>query len=206
MGKLEADADAPSVTFFDEIERAGARATALVRQILAFSRDQAPKREVVSLPAIVEEALLFVRATAPREVTFDLVIAPDAPAILAEPSQVHQVVMNLCTNATHAIGGAAGRVRLRVERAVLESGLVDSTVDLLPGTYARLVVEDTGVGMSEATLERIFDPFFTTKEAGRGTGLGLAVVHGIMKSHQGGIVVRSTAGVGTTFTLYFPAS
>jgi signal transduction histidine kinase len=182
--------------------RAGARATALVRQILTFSSDQAPKRELVNLPAIVEESLRLVRATAPRTIEFDTLIAPDVPAILAESTQVHQVIMNLCTNATHAIGDGAGRVCLRVERAQLERGLIDSTVELLPGTYARLVVEDTGAGMSDATLERIFDPFFTTKEAGKGTGLGLAVVHGIMKSHQGGIVVRTTPGVGTTFTLY----
>ena len=206
MGKLEATADAASGQFFDEIDRAGARATALVRQILTFSRDQAPKRELVNLPAIVEESLRLVRATAPRTITFETMIAPDVPAILAESTQVQQVIMNLCTNAAHAIGAATGRVRVRVERAVLERGLGDSTVELLPGTYARLGVEDTGAGMSEATLERIFEPFFTTKEAGKGTGLGLAVVHGIMKSHQGGIVVRSTPGVGTTFTLYFPAA
>jgi signal transduction histidine kinase len=177
-----------------------------VRQILTFSRDQVPKRELVNLPAIVEESLRFVRATAPRAITFETLIAPDVPEILAESAQVHQVIMNLCTNATHAIGEAAGRVSLRAERAVLERGLGDSTVDLLPGTYARLVVEDTGVGMDSATLERIFDPFFTTKAPGKGTGLGLSVVHGIMKSHQGGIVVRSTPGAGTTFTLYFPAA
>jgi len=206
MGKLEAAADAASVRFFDEIERAGARASALVRQILTFSRDQAPKRERVILPAIVEESLQLVRATAPRSITFETVIATDVPAILAESTQVHQVIMNLCTNAAHAIGEATGRVSLRAERAVLERGLVDSTVDLMPGTYARLVVEDTGAGMDNATLERIFDPFFTTKEGGKGTGLGLSVVHGIMKSHQGGVAVRSTPGAGTTFTLYFPAA
>jgi signal transduction histidine kinase len=114
--------------------------------------------------------------------------------------------MNLCTNATHAIGKASGRVCLRTERALIERGATDSTFDLLPGTYARLVVEDTGVGMNEEMLEHIFDPFFTTKESGKGTGLGLSIVHGIMKSHQGGVSVRSTPGRGTTFTLYFPAA
>jgi two-component system cell cycle sensor histidine kinase/response regulator CckA len=206
LGKTEAAADVVSAPFFEEIERAGARATALVRQILTFSRDQTPKREPVSLPEIVEESLRLLRATAPRSITFETLIAADAPAILAESTQVHQVVMNLGTNATHAIGEANGRVSLRVDRVRLERGLVDSAVDLLPGLYARLAVEDTGVGMDEATLGRIFDPFFTTREAGKGTGLGLAVVHGIMKSHQGGISVRSTPGVGTTFTLYFPAA
>jgi PAS domain S-box-containing protein len=206
MGKTEASTGRPSAPFFDEIEVAGARATALVQQILTFSRDQPPKRELVSLPAIVEEALRLVRATAPATITFDAVMASDAPPILAEPTQVHQVLVNLCTNARHAIGAAEGRVRVSVERAVLEQGLVDGTANLPPGTYARVLVEDSGCGMDEATLERIFEPFFTTKEPGEGTGLGLAVVHGIMKSHQGGIVVRSAPGAGTTFALYFPAA
>jgi two-component system cell cycle sensor histidine kinase/response regulator CckA len=159
----------------------------------------------VSLPAIVEEALGLIRVTAPRHISIATTIAPDVPAILAEPTQIHQVVMNLCTNAVHALGEAAGRIGVRVEGVVLEQGLVESTAELLPGAYARLTVEDTGKGMSEGILERIFDPFFTTKEAGKGTGLGLSVVHGIMKSHGGGILVRSTPGAGSTFTLYFSA-
>jgi PAS domain S-box-containing protein len=205
MGK-ESAAGGPSAPFFDEIELAGARATSLVRQILTFSRDQPPKRELVTLPAIVEESLRLVRATAPRTIAFETAIAAEVPRILAESTHIHQVLVNLCTNAAHAIGDAKGRVRVSVERAVLESGLVDSTAALLPGTYARVLVEDTGAGMDDATLERIFEPFFTTKEPGKGTGLGLAVVHGIMKSHQGGIVVRSAPGAGTTFALYFPAA
>jgi PAS domain S-box-containing protein len=206
LGKIEATTGEPTAPLFEEIEVASLRAMALVRQILTFSRDQPPKRELVALPAIVEEAMRLVRATTPKTVSFETELAPDVPAILADPTQVHQVLVNLCTNAAHAIGEAPGRVRVRVERAVLERGLVDSTVDLLPGTYARVIVEDTGTGMDEATLERIFEPYFTTKEPGKGTGLGLAVVHGIIKSHNGGIVARSAPGAGTTFTLYFPAA
>ena len=206
MGAAEAAAGAPSAPFFKEIEIAAARATALVRQILTFSRDQPPKRERVELPQIVDEALRLVRATAPRTIAFEVDLGRDVPPILAEATQVLQVLVNLCTNAIHAIGDAPGRVRVRLERAELESRLTDSTADLLPGTYARVVVEDNGAGMNEATLEHIFEPFFTTKDPGLGTGLGLAVVHGIMKGHQGGIVVRSAPGAGTTFTLYFPAA
>jgi PAS domain S-box-containing protein len=206
MGLAEAAVGAPTTPFLEEIETAGARATSLVRQILAFSRDQPPKREHVTLPQIVDEAMRLVRATAPRTISFETDLGLDVPPILAEATQVHQVLVNLCTNAIHAIGSAPGRIRVRVERAVLESRLTDSTADLLPGTYARVVVEDDGAGMDEATLEHIFEPFFTTKDPGVGTGLGLAVVHGIMKSHQGGIVVRSALGAGTTFTLYFPAA
>jgi PAS domain S-box-containing protein len=206
LGKAEAAANRPSEPLFDEIEVAGARATALVRQILTFSRDQPPKREPVSLAEAVAEALRLVRTTAPRTISFETEITPDVPPILAEETQVHQVIVNLCTNAIHAIGEAKGQVRVRAERAVLEHGLVDSTADLLPGTYARVLVEDSGIGMDEATLEHIFEPFFTTKESGKGSGLGLAVVHGIMKNHQGGVSVRSAPGAGTTFTLYFPAA
>jgi PAS domain S-box-containing protein len=206
MGNAEAAAGAPSAPFFEEIEIASARATALVRQILTFSRDQPPKRERVALPEIVGEALRLVRATAPQTISFETDLAPDVPPILAEATQVHQVLVNLFTNAIHAIGEARGRLRVRVERAVLERPLTDATADLLPATYARVVVEDSGVGMDEATLEHIFEPFFTTKDPGDGTGLGLAVVHGIMKGHQGGIIVRSAPGAGTTFTLYFPAA
>jgi PAS domain S-box-containing protein len=201
MGKAAGN---PSAPFFEEIEVAGERASALVRQILTFSRDQAPKRALVSLPAIVEEALRLVRATAPRRISFEAVMAADVPRILAEPTQVHQVLVNLCTNAIHAIGGAEGRIRVSAERAVLTRGLGESSPHLGPGTYALLRVADSGAGMDEATLERIFEPFFTTKKPEEGTGLGLAVVHGIMKSHQGGIVVRSVPGAGTTFALYFP--
>jgi PAS domain S-box-containing protein len=206
VGRAESTAGRRSAPFFEEIEEAGARAAALVRQILTFSRDQPPKRELVSLPAIVEEALRLVRASAPRRIAFDAEMDPDVPLVLAEPTQVHQVLVNLCTNAVHAIGGGEGRVHVRVERAVLAQGPVDSTRNLPPGTYARVVVEDDGSGMDEATLERIFEPFFTTKKYGEGTGLGLSVVHGILKSHQGGIVVRSAPGAGATFTLYFPAA
>ena len=114
--------------------------------------------------------------------------------------------MNLGTNAAHAIGRAPGRLDLRADRAVLETTLVAGSVELPPGLYARLTVEDTGSGIAEAIVERIFDPFFTTKEPGEGTGLGLSVVDGIMKSYGGGILVRSTPGKGTAFTLYFPAA
>jgi PAS domain S-box-containing protein len=206
MGRAEAANGDGSGPLFAEIEAAGARATALVRQILTFSRDQPPKRELVVLPAIVEEALRLVRAAAPRTISFGTELGRDVPAILAEPTQIHQVLVNLGTNAAHAIGDRGGHIRVSVERAVLESRLIDSTADLLPGTYARVVVEDSGVGMDEATLEHIFEPFFTTRDPGTGTGLGLAVVHGIVKSHQGGIVVRSTPGAGTTFTVYLPAA
>jgi signal transduction histidine kinase len=127
------------------------------------------------------------------------------PEILADPTQIQQVVMNLGSNAGHAMTGR-GKLELRVEPAVLDCPLATESVVLPPGSYARLMVADTGVGMDEATQERIFDPLFTTKRAGEGTGLGLSVVHGIVKSHHGGIAVRSAPGQGAEFSLYFPAA
>jgi PAS domain S-box-containing protein len=198
--------DHPAREFLSEIDKASARATDLARQILTFSRHQDAKRRPVELAPVVAEALRLLRATLPATIEIRTEFAADLPTILAEPTQVHQIVMNLGTNAAHAIGRRPGRLSLRADRAVVENTLVAGAVELPPGLYARLTVEDTGSGMDEAIVERIFDPFFTTKEPGEGTGLGLSVVHGIMKSYEGGILVRSTPGKGTAFTLYFPAA
>jgi len=130
----------------------------------------------------------------------------DVPKVIADATQMHQIVMNLGTNAVHAIGSAEGAVNMRLERAVLDKELGTRAHTLRPGTYARLVVEDNGSGMDEQTLERVFDPFFTTKPTGEGTGLGLSVVHGIVRSHEGGIVVRSAPGQGTELSVYLPAA
>ena len=195
----------PTREFLSEIEKASERATDLVRQILTFSRHQEPRRQAIKLAPAVTEALKLLRSTLPQKIELRTQFAADLPEVLAEPTQVHQVIMNLGTNAAHAMAPGPGLLSVRAERVVLEGTLVAGAVELPAGPYARLVFEDTGSGMDEAILERIFDPFFTTKEPGKGTGLGLSVVHGIMKSYAGGIAVRSTPGRGTTFTLYFPA-
>jgi PAS domain S-box-containing protein len=192
--------------FLEEIAQASRRATELVRQILTFGRRQEPKAELVRPGAIAAEVHKLLRATLPATVQLALTVAPDAPEILADPTQVHQVLLNLGTNAAQALPDAHGHVELRVERAVLTKPLVTATADLPPGTYARLAVTDDGAGMSAGTLEHIFDPFFTTKGPAIGTGLGLAVVHGVAKCHEGGVAVESHLGVGTTFHVYFPAA
>jgi PAS domain S-box-containing protein len=205
LGKLELPPGHVAHDALSEIEQAGARATSLVRQILTFSRDEAPKREVVDVAAVAEEALRLLRVTKPRGVEIEAHLALDVPRILADSTHVHQVVMNLCSNALHATSDCGGRVSLRLERVTLHQPLIDGTSELEAGAYARVTVEDTGSGIDEVTLERIFEPFFTTKAQGKGTGLGLSVVHGIVKSHRGGIVVRSVPGRGSVFSVYFPA-
>ncbi|MEQ2006920.1 MAG: response regulator [Limisphaerales bacterium] len=187
----------------DAIHGASRRAADLVKQILAFSRRQEVKRQPMELRVIVREVLKLLRATIPAAVVFEADLAA-TPTVLADPSEIHQVAMNLCTNAWHALKGGAGVIRVTLAEIEVDAELARLHPDLRPGAYVRLTVQDTGCGMDAATLARIFDPFFTTKPAGEGTGLGLAVVHGIVKNHDGGIVVESQPGVGTTFQLYFP--
>jgi PAS domain S-box-containing protein len=189
----------------NEVLRATNRGADLVRQLLTFSRRDEPKLRPVKLEPLVSEALRLMRVTFPRTVHLETRFDPDVPEILGDGTQIHQIVMNLCTNAVHAMGIKGGPLSVRLERAVVESELAAHVKSLRTGTYARLVVADSGRGMDAATLDHIFDPFFTTKPAAEGTGLGLSVVHGIVRNHDGSIVVRSAPGRGTEFELYFPA-
>ena len=189
-----------------EVDRACTRASELVRRILAFSRQEEPKREVIQLPPVLGEALELLRSTLPAIIELRYRCAEQVPAIIADSSQVHQILMNLATNAAHAIGRRPGVVEIVLDAVNVDASLAQATPDLHEGSYARLSVSDNGSGMDRATLERIFDPFFTTKPVGQGTGLGLSVVDGIMKSHGGVITVYSQPGKGTAFRLYFPAT
>jgi len=189
----------------EQILNAALRARNLVKQILTFSRpgrDQ--NQEPVAVSSIVKEALKLLRASLPSSIEIRHGIE-DAVAN-ADPTQIHQVLMNLCTNAAHAMDDK-GVLEVRLSRVYLsENDLTDrSILDLKPGRHVKLSVSDTGSGMDKATLERIFDPYFTTKEVGKGTGLGLAVVHGIVKLHGGAISVQSKVGKGTTFSIFIPA-
>ncbi len=179
------------------------RASDLVGQILAFSRRQESIRQPMLLQPVVREVLKLLRATVPANIEFRANLA-SAPAVLANPSELHQVTMNLCTNAWHAMQGRPGVVLVELAEARLDEAFTRLHPDLRPGNYVRLTVADNGSGMEPATLERIFEPFFTTKPTGVGTGLGLSVVHGIVKNHEGGIVVESRPGEGSIFQLFFP--
>jgi PAS domain S-box-containing protein len=197
--------DNPKVRrYLESIIKATGRAANLVRQILAFSRQQPPERQVTELQPVVIECLQLLRAAIPSSIAIDSALATDVPAILADSTQIHQVLMNLGTNACYAMKDTSGRLEVRLERMVVDGALAATHPQLHPGVYARVSFSDTGSGMSPATLRRIFEPFFTTKPPGAGTGLGLAVVHGIMDTHGGAITVESEPGRGTVFRLYFP--
>jgi len=189
----------------DAVAKAGSRAKDLVRQILTFSRQEQAQREILQLAPVVDEATKFLRATIPSTIEIRSRFSADVPTVLADPTEIHQIVMNLGTNAWHAMRDRAGKLDVELESFVVDRELAAHTPQLREGRYARLSVSDTGKGMDAATLSRIFEPFFTTKVVGEGTGLGLSVVHGIMQSHDGAITVDSEPGVGTTFRLYFPA-
>jgi len=179
------------------------RASDLVEQILWYSRSQRGKRTPVDLGRIVAETLELVRGSLAPGIRLEVKL-PAAPlSVVGDPTQLHQVTMNLCTNAIQAMGGTGMlRVALEATDVAAERALAHAT--LQAGPYARLTVEDTGSGMDEATLARIFEPFFTTKEVGKGTGLGLALVYGIVTDSAGAIEVTSTPGHGSTFTIYLP--
>lgn len=182
---------------------AGYRARDLVKQILAFSRQTEQQLRPVQVKLMVKEALKLLRASLPTTIEISQNIASDS-AVLADPTQVHQVLMNLCTNAGHAMREKGGILAISLTDVVLDADFIAVHSDLEPGPYLKLTVSDTGRGMSADVRERVFDPFFTTKPQGEGTGMGLAVVHGIVKSHEGAITVHSEPGGGSTFHIYFP--
>lgn len=205
LAKQDLTREHPVMECVDAIEQAGNRAKSLVRQILSFSRPHDANREVLQLGPIVAEAAALLRATLPAGVELVQSVATDLPNVLADPNQIHQVVVNLCTNAWHALEDRPGRIEIQLRGVSFQSSATVPDGGLRPGRYVCLSVTDTGHGMEAATLARIFDPFFTTKEPGKGTGLGLAVVHGIVGSHDGVIRVSSQPQHGTTFHIYFPA-
>ncbi len=187
-----------------EIATAGARAMELVRRILAFSRPRETEHVPTEPRPVVEEALKMLRAALPAMIEIDAHLEAVAP-ISCDPTQLNQLVMNLGTNASHAMGSTGGLLEVSLKQGRAGAELARATPGLWEGPYVVLSITDNGSGMDRATLDRIFDPFFTTKAPGKGTGLGLAVVHGIMKSHGGVVTVESEIGKGTTFKLYFPA-
>jgi len=185
--------------------RAAGRARELIAQILTFSRHQRQERKPVELQPVLREALRLLRSILPATIEIATNIREDAPRVLAEPTQVHQILMNLCANAAHAMRGRPGKLEVDLEPWQADEHFAERYAAAPRQLYARLTVSDTGHGMDEGTVKRIFDPFFTTKAAEEGTGLGLAVVYGIVREHEGVIEVASTPGRGSVFRIYFPA-
>jgi len=196
--------DSPVYTYMEEINKAADRAGDLVKQILTFSRQVEQTRQPLDLKVIVKETLKLLKSTIPATITIKQYIKSDCGLVLADPSQIHQVLMNLCTNAYQAMSGDGGVLEVNMDTVELDEQAVEKLPNLKKGKHVCLTVKDTGHGMSAEVIERIFDPFFTTKSAGEGTGLGLSVVHGIIKAHEGEITVSSTVGQGSTFHIYFP--
>jgi CheY-like chemotaxis protein/anti-sigma regulatory factor (Ser/Thr protein kinase) len=187
----------------EEIRSAGTRASQLVERIVAFSRPRKPSSEVALLPPVVEEVVRLLSSMLPAAVEMHFSHEADTPPVLADPTQIHQVLVNLCTNAWQAMEDKPGCIQIHVERA---NAAALAALGLATASHVCISVRDSGKGMDAATRERIFEPFFTTKEIGKGTGLGLSVVHSIVKSHRGAISVQSDVGVGSTFRVYLPAA
>jgi len=187
-----------------EIEKAGLRARHLVQQILTFSRRQPLQLMNQPLRPLVEETVRLLRATLPAGVDLVASYADSSARVLADSTQVQQILLNLCTNSWHALHERSGRIEVGLEQVMLDAAAARDLPDLKPGAHLRLWVRDNGRGMDAATQKRIFEPFFTTKPVGQGTGLGLAAVHGIVKTHNAAITLESAPGRGTTFWVYFP--
>lgn len=197
--------DHPVQTCLMEIEKAGARAADLVRRILTFSRPQDQNMQVQALEPVVEEALKLVRATLPAMIEIRPQFEADLPKARIDATQIYQVIVNLATNAAHAIGDKPGLIEVKLDARTVNEEEILLYSEVQPGHYVRLQVCDNGCGMDATTVQRIFDPFFSTKPTGKGTGLGLSVVHGIVTAHHGALKVYSEPGKGTTFHIYFPA-
>ena len=207
MARFEAAGAPEALESLAEVLRAGQRAKELVRQILTFSRRHPPERRPVRLQQVVDEAHRLLRSTLPSTVALSVTVSPGADRVHADPTQIHQVLLNLATNAAHAVPVRGGSIAIRLANHEVSSFRPGAgpIPNLRPGRYVELAVSDNGCGMDPSTLERIFEPFFTTKTPGDGTGLGLAVVHGIVSEHGGTIHVESQPGVGTSFHVLLPA-
>ena len=203
LARQDVGVESPAQVSLSEIEKAGRRARDLVRQILTFSRNESPRRNHLYLADVVHETVRLLRVGLPRGVELTVKIDPNTPPVLADETQVEQALLNLCTNAIHAIGSERGVISVELGSGRPEPGEVERR-ESSREQYVTLAVRDTGGGIDPETLQRVFEPFFTTKPLGQGTGLGLAVVHGVMRAHLGTVGVRSSLGNGSIFTLYFP--
>ena len=197
----------PAKDNINEIRTASLRARDVVKQLLSFSRKTDPKKKPVKLVQIVEDALKFLRFSIPASIEIHHKKTNDTDdTIFADSTQINQVMINLFTNAAHAMENTGGVITIDVENIYLDQVSTADYPDLLPGRYVKLTVSDTGTGIDPEIKDRIFDPYFTTKELGKGTGIGLSVVHGIVKSHNGAISVDSQFGEKTTFSILFPVA
>ena len=188
----------------NQVFKAAHRARDLVQQILAFSRQSEKESKPIMVPYVVNEALKLLRASIPSTIEFNTEIDNKCSPVMADPTQIHQIVINLCSNAYHAMKTTGGVLGIKVSEVKITEEDVLHFGDIKPGIYVRVTVNDTGHGMDRNMVQRIFEPFFTTKEKDLGTGMGLSVVHGIIQDHNGYIDVYSEPNEGTTFHIYLP--
>jgi two-component system cell cycle sensor histidine kinase/response regulator CckA len=206
LARQDAGTASPALVSLNEIDKAGRRARDLVRQILTFSRNKSPKRIPTQLADVVQETVHLLKVTLPPLIEMQVALTPGSPLVLADATQVEQALLNLCTNAIQAIGSQRGTVSIELGYELQTNPDQVERRGGARGPHVSLSVRDTGSGIDTETQQRIFEPFFTTKPVGQGTGLGLAVVHGIMRTHLGSIDVQSSPERGSLFTLYFPVT
>ncbi len=197
----------PESTAHANLERvmeAARRSGDMVKQILAFSRQGEAETKLIDLRPLVKEGLKFLRAAIPSTIEIRQSVEPDLGKIVGDPTQIHQVLMNLCVNASHAIKDNKGTISVDLSEVELDADFTRENPPLVPGKHLRLKIATLVAGIPPEILKKIFDPYFTTKEAGKGTGLGLSVVHGIVTKHKGAITITSELGKGSTFSVFFP--
>ena len=187
-----------------EIEKASLRAKNIVKQLLSFSRKTDQKEQPIQIASVIKNALKFLRSTIPTTINIHRDIQTTEEMILADPTQINQIIMNLCINASHAMEQTGGDLTVTVEKVILDHQSLKDYPDLKSGDHVKIMVSDTGPGIDPEIIDQIFDPYFTTKEVGKGSGMGLAVVHGIVKNYNGVISVDSSQGKGTKFNILFP--
>ena len=196
----------PAADDLDHVLRASERAKDLVRQILTFSRKRAPEKNPIALEPVIRDTLKLLRAVVPATIEIRAELSPNTGTVLADPTQVHQALLNLATNAVHSMGTTTGQIRVSLQNFEVLPDFAVIHPPLRPGSHVCLSVTDTGHGMDSATLKRIFEPFFTTKAPGEGTGLGLAVVQAIVQNHDGILCVESEVNLGSSFRIYLPVA
>ncbi|MCK5227797.1 MAG: response regulator [Desulfobulbaceae bacterium] len=206
LAKKNIPQDNSAKTYIEQVLKAGYRAKELVQQILAFSRQGEVNRKPIKIHLILKEALKLLRASIPTYIAIQQNINTKTGLVLADITQIHQLIMNLCTNAYHAMLQDGGTLTISLQQVEVDEKRPDLTSNLPIGAYIELEVRDTGIGMDQTTIEKIYDPYYTTKDKGKGTGLGLSVVRGIVQSHEGYITVESKPGKGTRFLIYLPVA
>ena len=203
---LEVDENSEIYENLEQIKKAGIRASELVRQILVFSRQNEQENKASKIQKIINEDLNMMQGSLPSAVEIKSDIDENCSAVLINAVSIHQVVVNLCTNAFYAMKDNGGLLEIKLREVDIQNELISKNRDVKNGIYAKLTIKDNGSGMEEDIVEKVFEPYFTTKGVGKGTGLGLSTVYGIVSKHNGYIELNSKLGEGTTFNLYFPVT